>query len=762
VTSQTVLSAVAEALRVAGRYNRDDKVAPTAVLWPDPDRTWLSLVPKLRTLLPLAMLGGYDEDEQSGPAIWLRCLLGGTVGPGPRDEPWVVYLPGVARPSLRAIESCAPELRPIAELQFRAAWWQQPNGTAWTPAVFLRSREGLGLDLARDAATQRALDLALDELVQAAVDDLRERRRIDAGYLNSLLNRDATKTLLDWLNDPEQTRGELGGKAWNAFLTQCRTDFGVNPEKDGELVVAERLGLRQGAWDGAWRRFEEAPRSYPRIPELLSRARPAQLLFEYANSWPQDNEHAETALASALAGFDGATPAEARARIDKLELEHAARRQTVWAKLGQAELAVALTHVTRLAEMASGLPTARSVTDLTAWYADEGWRIDEAAMAAIAAVTDPAHRDAVSVALMSIYWPWLDGVARRFQEAAAEGYPGMTGLAVKAGDCVVFVDGLRYDVGQALRAALARRGCDAGIVARLAPFPTVTGTGKPAVAPVTDPIIGGQELSAADIDGRALTGDTLRSYLRKANVQSFGPTETGDPSGKGWTAAADIDTTGHNLGRKLADRISREVEDVAARVYELLAAGWKRVLVVTDHGWILVPVSLPKNDLAEHLTVVRKARCARLTVTAQDVNLPTVPWTWDKSVRIVSPRGAASFQGGRMYEHGGLSPQECVIPLLTVTTGNSRSATGRIDQVKWLGMRCRIDTVDTPPGSVLDIRRNPGDAASSVVPSPQSARADSDTRLLVEDDVLVGVDAYVVLLSERGEVLAQVSTRVGG
>jgi hypothetical protein len=90
------------------------------------------------------------------------------------------------------------------------------------------------------------------------------------------------------------------------------------------------------------------------------------------------------------------------------------------------------------------------------------------------------------------------------------------------------------------------------------------------------------------------------------------------------------------------------------------------------------------------------------------------------------------------------------------------SLAGRIEQVKWLGMRCRVDVADASPGSVLDIRRRPADATSSLAAAPQAVREDSDTRLLVEDDTLEGADVYVVLLSDQGQVLAQVPTRVGG
>ena len=44
----------------------------------------------------------------------------------------------------------------------------------------------------------------------------------------------------------------------------------------------------------------------------------------------------------------------------------------------------------------------------------------------------------------------------------------------------------------------------------------------------------------------------------------------------------------------------------------LIAHGWRQVIVITDHGWLLLPDGLPKTELKEHLTEIRKGRCARL------------------------------------------------------------------------------------------------------------------------------------------------------
>ena len=51
-------------------------------------------------------------------------------------------------------------------------------------------------------------------------------------------------------------------------------------------------------------------------------------------------------------------------------------------------------------------------------------------------------------------------------------------------------------------------------------------------------------------------------------------------------------------GRRDAAFHITEVEAIAHRVQSLRRAGWARVRVVTDHGWLLVPGGLPKATIA--------------------------------------------------------------------------------------------------------------------------------------------------------------------
>src|SRR5271157_1175824 len=145
----TLLEAVKASLACAGRYNPGDVVAPAAVLWTDADSQWRPVVEHLHGLMPeLLTLGEYAAETRTGPAIWLRCVIEAAVRADKfPDLAWpagtvpVIYMPGVSRQTLRAVEECPDALKPLVELQYRGAVWTQKNGKDWTVRAFLLSED---------------------------------------------------------------------------------------------------------------------------------------------------------------------------------------------------------------------------------------------------------------------------------------------------------------------------------------------------------------------------------------------------------------------------------------------------------------------------------------------------------------------------------------------------------------------------------------------------------------------------------------------
>ena len=364
----------------AAAYNPNDAEEPAAILWADPESRWQQAVAQLQRSMPqLLSLGDYEPEDRSGPAIWLRCAVDGTAQP-PDGIP-VLYLPGVGRQDIASADSCPEPLKPLVELQYRGVCWTQKNGKEWTVEAYLTSADGgLGLDVARDAATRQAMHGALRELANTTLGEL-EGRHIDAEFFNRLLSEDPVRDLLQWLNDDERTKRGRDAARWEAFKSRCGTDLAFDPDTDGVLVGGERLGRRDAGWASVWKRFEEAPSLYPNIPELLRRAIPDDLLAE-RSSWPQNNEQDESGLRKQLRQLADAAPAQARIKLLELEKRDGERRTWVWAKLGHAPLAFALEHLATLAKGTTHELGGSSTEEMAGLYADEAtgaWRVDVAA-----------------------------------------------------------------------------------------------------------------------------------------------------------------------------------------------------------------------------------------------------------------------------------------------------------------------------------------------------------------------------------------------
>ena len=139
-----------------------------------------------------------------------------------------------------------------------------------------------------------------------------------------------------------------------------------------------------------------------------------------------------------------------------------------------------------------------------------------------------------------------------------------------------------------------------------------------------------------------------------------------DEAGRLWLEIGTFDEDGHTLGARLADQIDQGITDCARTILSLARAG-RRVRVVTDHGWLLVPGGLTKAALDTAIVEPdgKRTRCARIKVAAQ-TSYDFAPWSWNSAVHVAYATGAMSFFAGYDYAHGGISPQECVTPVIDV------------------------------------------------------------------------------------------------
>jgi len=745
---------IAKVLRVP-----EGQAAPAAIIWTDATGEWAALAPMLRVLMPeFFIIGEYCPEERTGPAIWLKCIVDGTVpeAPEPGVTP-VLYLPNVSRQVLRAAADCPPQWAPLIELQYRGRVWHQSNGRDWTVMAFLVSAEGLSLDVAQDRRTEEALGRALPLLADIDLSHL-AGRRLDADDFDRVSVADPVRDLLQWLNAPDRFEQTQAGR-WVAFRNRCESEFHVDPAH-GPDVAIRALAEGHQALDPAWFRFCESPAVYPGVAKLLRS--PATLAIDASRN-PAINESDEAELKKALEGIGRLDQTTAAARVLALEAQHGARRGWVWARMGQSPWAMGLEPLVTRAKLSKSPIGEATVAAAAVAYSTDGYRCDQAALDALSRFRETTS-DAVIMkrATRALYEPWLDASARHFQDLVRKA--GKLGSAPVPGErdvCLLFVDGLRFDLGASLAGELEQRGLIVKLGFRLSTLPTVTATAKPAVMKIAGELHGTSGDDFTPFLGiKPATAPVMRDAMAQTGVEVLQGAEMLFPSASeagGWAEFGQIDAYGHAHPDDLPARVQTEVMNAADRIIQFLEAGWKKVRVVTDHGWLLMPEGLPKVELPAYLAATKWSRCA---VVKSDASVPSYPWHWNPEIRIASPPGIASFRSGEKYAHGGVSLQECVVPEIVVTQG-IEAVRASIVSVEWRGMRCRVKVDSNNPAVRVDLRTNWKQAGSSIVAVVKEVGSSGEVNLVVAEDRHEGSAAVVVVIDSGGAILGQRTTSVG-
>ena len=758
---KTVITELAFRVREqAKRFNPSIETAPVAVLWTDDRCDWDGVLPNLKSLIPeLFSLGEYKPLERTGPGAWLRMVADGQAGGLPPGTVPILYLPGVAnsslRTDLRAVKD-DPQLAPIAELQYRGNFWRQENTKDWTLRAFFESkRNGLGLPTKGDQQTLAALKQALPKLLSRSLVTL-EGRTIDLAFLDEILNPNPADDVLRWMAEPEQLRLDKGD-AWPSFVASTKQRYGLDLAKGPLDAAALVLEARES--DAAymlWQKFVLRPDEQVGLYDVF-KAVPKPELWSEAERYPRANESDELELSKAFKALALLDSVAAATELLALEAQHGKRRETVWADLGKAPLAQVLLPMVAVARATLQPAVGGSVAHQAAVWAQEGWAVDAAALRALAIAQASDCMADVEPALAAVYRPWLQRSAESFQQrVVAEGYPAKALDAVPEGTVVVFVDGLRLDLARQLEATLQTSGLAVNLQHRFTSVPSVTSSGKvwcspgysaaqsAATATGFEPV-----LRVGGTDG-PYVAERLRRAIQEQGFTIVDPDSPGIADGRGWAEFLDdIDSDGHNKGLRLAEEAPRHVTKLAKTVERLLNAGWQRVRVVTDHGWLLLPGGLPKVELNSKLTETKWARCAVVKEAATSVDAMTLSWSYGPEVRIALAPGIGAFRAGQVYDHGGLTLQECVVPLVEIVANPPAQGRPGIKAVTWNTRKtiCKVDAAFAE-GSTITLER-----LGSSVGEPGVVNSEGKAQVVLDEvDDLLGETVNLVLRRDDQKV----------
>lgn len=262
---------------------------------------------------------------------------------------------------------------------------------------------------------------------------------------------------------------------------------------------------------------------------------------------------------------------------------------------------------------------------------------------------------------------------------------------------VLFVDALRLDLAENLVARLHQQpGREVTSRLALAALPSKTPVGMAALLPRAGSpfmVLARNGKLRAEIGGRDVSNpDGRTEQLRQCvpNVEVGELKAVSEAQLAHWAAlrhplvlmTRDIDHSGEIAAGVSPNLFEEMVGDLARWVTVLHRAGYRRVVIGTDHGFLLVPAEASFDELSgpgNSADTTFSTRYAVGPLRGGGPCLALTPAALGRvgSAAVVLPRGLAAFRtaGPRhKFVHGGLSPQECVLRFVTSTlTGPPRA-----------------------------------------------------------------------------------------
>ncbi len=770
--SLSLCDKIIESLKQASLHNSNTMVKPEVILWPDPDKQWSSVIPVLQNKLgSLLIYGEYNLEQLQGPAIWLKCMVAKSLPEAKwaENQTPIIYLPGISKQDLKNITNAGLDLQPLVEYQYTGMTWLHENGKEWTVLAFLQNvQSGLGLKVVTDNATKDALISSLSIYFEEKY-VLYKKPVIDSDYLLSMIFPDVIPNILKWICEGDSFLNSLSVEKKETFINICESTYYFAPDYKNIKEVVLKLGSQKNAWSQVWQYFSQAPSKFPKIIDLLRLAKPDDLLSGMFSipeeSWPQLNEECEKQLRTDLNNLSDLTGRNLKEKLNQIEASHSKRRNWIWNELGQTPLAEALHHIHKMYIVCEAAFPSVTTEEIKTYYVEKGYLADTHMRLALSKVNSQEDKDIVIKVIQHIYKPWLENINLKFQKLLESDFNSYVKNDSEkfTEDLVLFVDALRFELAIEFQEKLHELSIDSELSSGWTATPTLTPTAKPFCSPISELVNNDSnftEFRPQLKSGKDLQTAAFRDALNEVGYTYISSLKDIDPSKKTWMEIGDIDTKGHEEQSNMVKRIDELFEQFKETILVALEKGIKTIKVVTDHGWLLLPGGLPKQELSKDLVDTRWGRCALLKEGTK-TDLLHLPWQWNPSIYIAYAPGISFFKKNEEYAHGGISVQECLVPYMIIENKNRPSLTGKIKSVKWINLTCRIETDGAPNGYKIDIRTKASDSESSILLPKKPKEIAEGKCSIMADDSFEGMAVNIVLMTVDEIIIDKITTEVG-
>ena len=381
-----------------------------------------------------------------------------------------------------------------------------------------------------------------------------------------------------------------------------------------------------------------------------------------------------------------------------------------WEAIAARWRAVKATADLRTAVATVHAPAHLSAGGLLSWYVDDGWEVDRAHRRLEIARNDLrvlGDLEPAFTAARVAHEDWLEATLVAFTSAIERHGFDVGGLAHQGDihdrwvrDAVapvayVWVDALRFELATDLAEGLRADGHSVELQAAIAAAPTITAVGMANLTPGAEAGLS-LELDGTDlairVDGftvasvsdrvgrlRAAQGDKVLDRTLEV-VAGQGEKELKRALGDAdllLVRSQELDAAGESGMLNAAWAQFNAVLDLLRNLVARLGqAGVRRIVIAADHGFVTLSRGLGPNRSIDPPAggtgrLHRRGWVGKGASTTESTLRVSLASTGAPSdVDLIVPRGLAVFRAGgsKQFFHGGLSPQELVVPVIVVDT----------------------------------------------------------------------------------------------
>lgn len=321
----------------------------------------------------------------------------------------------------------------------------------------------------------------------------------------------------------------------------------------------------------------------------------------------------------------------------------------------------------------------QGLDDLLKLYDQNIWRLDLAHRLSFSYGSERDFKKKVHQLylneLEAIWEQWYKGLSQVYSEDHT-GFLTISNILDSGKPAAVIVaDAFRYEMAKRLTVYLEN--LELELIPEIAPIPTMTKTGMGALFSSGDFEVQ-PDLTVSDRETGELL-DSKKSRIMNLNklygseiiAQEFDSGEYPEPDENQSLLVflQDVDSIGESSGLNALDYFENIIKRVADTIKTLLGIGYEQVYLISDHGFIIEdPEEFDKISTKKFNPKSHSDRFLICDNVFNNSGLIELTPPYFQKGRLHFPKGRGVFKKPSTYQfmHGGISPQEVIVPNLQV------------------------------------------------------------------------------------------------